>query len=39
MDFHVHTKHSPDSIIEPKDLVKKALSLGIIPAISDHSSI
>jgi predicted metal-dependent phosphoesterase TrpH len=39
IDFHVHTKHSPDSIIEPKALVKKALSLGIIPAISDHSSI
>lgn len=39
IDFHVHTKHSPDSIIEPRDLVKKSLSLGIIPAISDHSSV
>ena len=39
IDFHVHTKHSPDSIIEPKDLVKKSLSLGILPAIADHSSI
>jgi predicted metal-dependent phosphoesterase TrpH len=39
IDFHVHTKYSPDSLIEPKDLVKKALFLGIIPAISDHSSI
>ncbi len=39
IDFHVHTKYSSDSIIEPKNLAKKSLSLGIIPAISDHSSI
>jgi predicted metal-dependent phosphoesterase TrpH len=39
VDFHVHTNHSPDSIIKPKDLVKKSLALGIVPAIADHNSI
>jgi predicted metal-dependent phosphoesterase TrpH len=39
IDFHVHTKYSVDSIIEPRELVKKALRLSIIPAIADHNTI
>lgn len=39
IDFHVHTRHSSDSVIDPKALVRKALALGIIPSISDHNSI
>lgn len=39
IDFHVHTKYSADSLIEPKELVKKALSCRIIPTISDHNSV
>jgi predicted metal-dependent phosphoesterase TrpH len=38
IDFHVHTKYSVDSIIEPKALVAKSRKLGIIPAIADHNS-
>lgn len=39
IDFHVHTRHSPDSIIAPKDLARKSKMTGIIPAILDHNSI
>jgi predicted metal-dependent phosphoesterase TrpH len=39
IDFHVHTKSSIDSTIDPKALAKKSAELGIIPAIADHSSI
>ncbi len=39
IDFHVHTKYSPDSIINPKDLIAKSKHLGIIPAITDHNTI
>ncbi|MBI5046557.1 PHP domain-containing protein [Candidatus Micrarchaeota archaeon] len=39
IDFHVHTKYSPDSIINPKDLVSKACKLDILPCISDHNLI
>ncbi len=39
IDFHVHTKFSPDSIINPKDLIAKSKYLGIIPAITDHNTI
>jgi predicted metal-dependent phosphoesterase TrpH len=39
IDFHVHTNHSPDSVIKPKDLAKKSLALGLIPAVADHNSI
>ncbi|NYZ73747.1 PHP domain-containing protein [Candidatus Micrarchaeota archaeon] len=39
IDFHVHTRYSDDSLIEPKNLVAKSRKLGIIPAITDHSSI
>lgn len=39
IDFHIHTKYSPDSLTKPKDLIAKAKKLGIIPAITDHNSI
>lgn len=39
IDFHIHTRYSPDSMIRPEDLVRKARKLGIIPAITDHYSI
>jgi predicted metal-dependent phosphoesterase TrpH len=39
IDFHVHTRASMDSLIEPGALAKKSLELGIIPAIADHNSI
>ncbi len=39
IDFHVHTRASPDSLIRPKDLAKKSAMLGIVPAIADHNSI
>ncbi|MFH1785361.1 MAG: PHP-associated domain-containing protein [Candidatus Micrarchaeota archaeon] len=39
IDFHTHTKYSPDSLTQPKDLAAKAKKLGIIPAITDHNSI
>lgn len=39
VDFHVHTKYSKDSLIEPVDLAKKAEALGIIPAITDHDKL
>jgi predicted metal-dependent phosphoesterase TrpH len=39
IDFHVHTKYSIDSLIEPAQLMKKSKELGIVPAIADHSSI
>lgn len=38
IDFHVHTNSSLDSSIKPAELAKKAEKLGIIPAITDHSS-
>jgi len=39
IDFHVHTRYSPDSLIEPRRLAEKSRRLGIIPAITDHYSI
>ena len=39
IDFHVHTRHSMDSLIRPTDLAKKSARLGIIPALADHNSI
>lgn len=39
LDLHVHTKYSIDSIIQPKDLVKKSRESGIIPAITEHNNI
>jgi predicted metal-dependent phosphoesterase TrpH len=39
IDFHVHTKYSIDSLIEPKALAAKSKRLGIIPAVTDHNSI
>ncbi len=39
IDFHVHTRHSPDSLTRVGDLMKKSAALGIIPVIADHYSI
>lgn len=39
IDFHVHTNFSLDSTIKVKDLAKKSEEFGIIPAITDHSTI
>ena len=39
IDFHIHTTFSHDSTISPQALAKKAKSLGITPAITDHSSM
>ncbi len=39
IDFHIHTKYSPDSIIKPEDLVKKSKKADVIPAVTDHNSI
>ncbi len=39
IDFHVHTRHSPDSIIRLGDLKRKSERLGIVPALTDHYSI
>lgn len=38
VDFHVHTNSSLDSSIKPAELAEKAKKLGIIPAITDHST-
>ncbi|MDD5171836.1 MAG: PHP domain-containing protein [Candidatus ainarchaeum sp.] len=38
IDFHIHTRYSPDSLIHPKALAAKSKKLGIIPAITDHWS-
>ena len=39
-DFHIHTKYSYDSILEPRVLVKHALRKGTsILAITDHNTI
>ena len=39
IDFHVHTRRSPDSIINVADLARKSSRLGIIPSLADHNSI
>lgn len=39
IDFHVHTNHSIDTLIRPRDLAAKSRKLGIIPAITDHNTI
>ncbi|MEM3226682.1 MAG: PHP domain-containing protein [Thermoplasmata archaeon] len=39
VDFHVHSKYSPDSSTEPKDLIKYAKKIGLAGfAITDHNS-
>ncbi|MGC8496606.1 MAG: PHP domain-containing protein [Thermoplasmata archaeon] len=39
IDFHVHSKYSPDSSTEPKDLVKYAKKIGLDGfAITDHNN-
>lgn len=39
IDFHIHTKYSPDSLTRLRDLGRKSERLGIIPALTDHYSI
>jgi len=40
VDFHVHTKYSKDSNIEPKELIKKARKLGYTAlGITDHNEV
>jgi len=39
VDFHVHTKYSKDSLIDPAHLAAKAKKLGIVPAITDHDNM
>lgn len=39
IDFHCHTHHSPDSVIQPRELAAKAKQPGITPAITDHNTI
>lgn len=39
IDFHVHTRYSPDSLIRIVDLKRKSEKLGIIPALTDHYSV
>ena len=39
IDFHVHTKHSPDSLNEPRDIARLAMRFGVVPAITDHNSV
>ncbi len=39
IDFHVHTVFSGDSTITPDSLIKKSRELGIVPALTDHSSM
>jgi predicted metal-dependent phosphoesterase TrpH len=39
IDLHCHTKYSIDSIIKPKDLMKKSEKTGVMPAITDHNTI
>jgi predicted metal-dependent phosphoesterase TrpH len=40
VDLHIHTKHSKDGEIEPKDLVKKAAELGFDAiAVTDHGTV
>jgi predicted metal-dependent phosphoesterase TrpH len=39
LDLHCHTRYSIDSIIKPKDLMKKSVKTGVIPAVTDHNTI
>ena len=40
LDLHIHSKYSFDSILEPKRIVKTALSRGInVIAVTDHNTI
>lgn len=39
-DLHIHTYYSNDSLIKPRDLVKKAIKIGLKAiAITDHDTI
>src|SRR5204863_5617186 len=36
---HVHTKHSPDSLTEPRALAARAVALGVnVLAVTDHNT-
>lgn len=39
VDFHLHTKYSPDSLNSLKDFRKECLRKGIFPVITDHNTI
>jgi hypothetical protein len=39
IDLHCHTRYSIDSIIKPKELMKKSEKTGVIPAITDHNTV
>ncbi|HIH22571.1 TPA: PHP domain-containing protein [Candidatus Micrarchaeota archaeon] len=39
IDFHIHTKYSVDSLNEPREIADTCRKFGLIPAITDHSSI
>jgi len=39
VDFHIHTRCSPDSMNRPEDIVRVSKKLGIVPVISDHNSV
>lgn len=39
IDFHIHTSASPDSVVSPRSLAKRAAEYGIVPAITDHFSM
>lgn len=40
VDLHVHTRHSPDSLMDPKDVVRWARRAGLdAVAITDHDTI
>lgn len=39
-DFHVHTDHSKDSRTSPKEVVKRAIDLGLdVIAVTDHNTV
>ncbi len=39
IDFHIHTVYSYDALIKPKELARKSVDLGVIPAVADHNTI
>ncbi len=40
IDMHTHSRHSPDSRLDPKDIVRRARQLGLDGlAITDHNAI
>ncbi len=39
IDFHTHSKYSPDALTKPKTMIKAAKKLGIGFVITDHNNI